>query len=445
MTPPVAGYHCGHGFDLPARKQLPAVPSTRIPPGAFMAPRPLRFVSESRMTVFRRIVAATLALLVVAPSLAQTIKLGELNSYKVFPAFLEPYRKGMELALAEVNAAGGVLGRPLEIVSRDDNGTPGDAVRVAEELTSREKVAMLIGTFPSNVGLAVADFAKQRKIPFLAAEPLTDKIVWESGNKYTFRLRASTFMQTAMLVPEAAKLGKKRWAIVFPNYEYGQSATAAFKKQLNVQQSGGLEFIEVAVPLGKIEAGPVVQAMLDAQPDAIFSSLFGADLAKFVREGELRGLFKNRPVFNLLGGEPEYLDPLKDEAPVGWYVTGYPWYAIDTPEHKRFRDAYQARFNDYPRLGSVVGYSTVIAAATAIRKAGSTDPEKLVKAMQGLDVATPFGPVTFRAVDHQSTMGAFVGRTAVKEGKGVMVDWHYANGKDYQPSDDDVRRMRPAD
>jgi branched-chain amino acid transport system substrate-binding protein len=93
----------------------------------------------------------------------------------------------------------------------------------------------------------------------------------------------------------------------------------------------------------------------------------------------------------------------------------------------------------------VVGYSTVIAAAAAIRKAGSTDPEKLVAAMKGLGFSTPFGPVTFRAVDHQSTMGAFVGRTAVKDGKGVMVDWRYANGKDYQPSDDDVRRMRPAD
>ena len=164
-----------------------------------------------------------------------------------------------------------------------------------------------------------------------------------------------------------------------------------------------------------------------------------------MREGQLRGLFKDRPVFNLLGGEPEYLDPLKDEAPVGWYVTGYPWYAIDAPEHKRFRDAYQAKFNDYPRLGSVVGYSTVIAAAAAIRKAGSTDPEKIVAAMKGLDFPTPFGPVQFRAVDHQSTMGAFVGRTAVRDGKGVMVDWRYANGKDYQPSDDDVRRMRPAD
>src|SRR5213083_2299064 len=93
--------------------------------------------------------------LAATPALAQVpVKVGELNSYKVFPAFLEPYKKGMELALAVVNATGGVLGRPLELVSRDDNGTPGDAVRVAEELMSREKVVMPMGTFASNVGLA---------------------------------------------------------------------------------------------------------------------------------------------------------------------------------------------------------------------------------------------------------------------------------------------------
>ena len=378
------------------------------------------------------------------PLAAQPIKLGELNSYKTFPAFLEPYKKGMELAQEEINAAGGVLGRPLEIVSRDDNGSPGDAVRVAEELISREKVVMLMGTFASNVGLAVADLAKQRKVMFLAAEPLTDKIVWENGNRYTFRLRASTYMQTSMLVPEAAKLGKKRWAIVYPNYEYGQAATNAFKKLMMAQQPG-IEFVEQAVPLGKIDAGPVVQALQDAKPDAIFSSLFGPDLARFVREGELRGLFKDRPVFNLLGGEPEYLDPLKEEAPVGWWVTGYPWYAIDIVEHKRFRDAYQAKFKDYPRLGSVVGYSTIKAAAAALRKAGSTDTEKMLAAMSGLTFESPFGSISFRPLDHQSTMGAFVGRTAVKDGKGVMVDWRYVNGKDALPSDDEVKRMRPAD
>src|SRR4029077_335745 len=294
---------------------------------------------------------------------------------------------------------------------------------VAEELMSREKVAFLVGTFPSNVGLAVADFAKQRKTLFIAAEPLTDKIVWDAGNAYTFRLRTSTYMQTAMLIPDAAKLKKKRWAIVYPNYEYGTSATAAFKKLLKEKQPD-VEFVaEQAPPLGKIDAGAVAQALADAKPEAIFSSLFGADLAKFVREGSQRGLFKGVEVFNLLAGEPEYLDPLKEEAPVGWYVTGYPWYDIKTPEHQKFFAAYQKKFNDYPRLGSIVGYSVVIAAAAALRKAGSTNPEKLLTAMKGLDFPTPFGPVTFRPIDHQSTMGAYVGRTAVKDGKGVMVDW----------------------
>jgi len=373
---------------------------------------------------------------------AQTIKIGELNSYKVFPAFLEPYKKGWELALEEINGSGGILGRKLEIVSRDDGGTPGDAVRAADELLSREQASVLMGTFASNVGLAVSNLAKQRKVVFLAAEPLTDKIVWEDGNRYTWRLRPSTYMQTAMLVPEAAKLKKKRWAIVYPNYEYGQSATASFKKLLK-QAQPDVEFVaEQATPLGKIDAGAVVQALADAKPDAIFSSLFATDLQKFVREGNTRGLFREVAVFNLLGGEPEYLDPLRDETPEGWWVTGYPWADIDTPEHKRFRDAYQKRWNDYPRAGSVVGYASVYALAEALKKAGSTDSEKLVAAFGGLKTPTPFGAVTWRPLDHQSTMGAYVGQLARKDGRGVMVNWRYVDGATVQPSDQEIRALR---
>ena len=387
--------------------------------------------------------ALLLVLLLAAGSVtAQPIKIGELNSYKVFPAFLEPYKKGFELALEEINAKGGINGRKLEIVSRDDGGTPGDAVRVAEELISREKADVLVGTFASNVGLAVANLAAQRKIVFLAAEPLTDKIVWENGNPYTFRLRPSTYMQVAMLVPEAAKLKKKRWAIVYPNYEYGQSATESFKKLLKAAQPD-VEFVaEQASPLGQIDAGAVVQALADAKPDAIFSSLFAADLQKFVREGTTRGLFANRTVFNLLGGEPEYLDPLKDETPEGWWVTGYPWSEIKTPEHTRFRQAYEKRWNDYPRVGSVVGYTAVHAIAEGLRKAGSADPQKLSAALAGLQMDSPFGPITWRAVDHQSTMGAYVGQLAKKDGHGVMVNWHYADGARYQPSDAEIRKLR---
>ena len=381
-------------------------------------------------------------LLASSSAFSQTIKIGELNSYKVFPAFLEPYKKGMDLAIEEINRAGGIGGRKLELVSRDDGGNPGDAVRVAEELISRDKVALLTGTFASNVGLAVSNLAAQRKIVFIAAEPLTDKIVWENGNRYTFRLRASTYMQTAMLIPEAVKLKKVRWAIVYPNYEYGQSATASFKKLLT-QAQPGVQFVgEQAPPLGKIDAGAVVQALIDAKPDAIFSSLFGADLQKFVREGNLRGLFKNTAVFNLLGGEPEYLDPLKDETPNGWWVTGYPWSEIKTPAHQKFLDAYRKRWNDYPRLGSVVGYSAIYSAANAIRKAGSTDTEKLIAALKGLEMGTPFGPIVYRAHDHQSTMGAYVGQLANKGGKGTMVNWRFADGANFLPAFEEVRALR---
>ena len=394
----------------------------------------------------RNALIATLVLgIAPAAAAAQPVKIGELNSYKVFPAFLDPYRKGMQLALEEINAAGGAAGRHLELVVRDDGGTPGDAVRVAEELLSRDKVNVLMGTFASNVGLAVANLANQRKVLFLASEPLTDKIVWENGNRYTFRLRPSTYMQTAMLIPEAAKLHKKRWAIVYPNYEYGQSAAASFKKLLKQAQPDAEFVTEQAPALGKIDAGAVVQALADAKPDAIFSALFAADLQKFVREGNTRGLFKDRPVFNLIAGEPEYLDPLKDETPPGWWVTGYPWSEINTPEHTKFRGAYEKRWKDYPRQGSVVGYTAVYAVANAMRKARSADTEKLVEALQGLEMQTPFGPIRWRPIDHQSTMGAYVGQLAQKDGKGVMVNWHYADGAKFQPSDEEIRALRKAE
>ena len=214
---------------------------------------------------------------------------------------------------------------------------------------------------------------------FLAAEPLTDKITWQNGNRYTFRLRATTYMQTAMLMPAATAAKKKRWALVYPNFEYGQSAAENFKAMLKKAQPD-VEFVtEQAPPLGKVDAGAVAQAIDDAKPDAIFNVLFGADLAKFVREGNTRGVFKDRFVVSLLSGEPEYLDPLKDEAPVGWVVTGYPWDKIKTPEHTAFVDAYQKRFNDYPRLGSIVGYVDDQFARRGHREGqGSTDTEKLI-------------------------------------------------------------------
>jgi branched-chain amino acid transport system substrate-binding protein len=388
--------------------------------------------------------AAALATASAIVPAQDTIKIGELNSYKTQPAFLGPYKKGMELAVEQINAAGGVGGKTLELIVRDDNSNPGDAVRAAEELLTRDKVDVLTGTFLSHIGLAVTDFAKHKKQFFLASEPLTDKIVWADGNRYTYRLRNSTYMQVAMLIPAAVKMNKKRWAIVYPNYEYGQSAVATFKILLK-QAQPDVEFVaEQATPLGKIDAGNVVQALADARPEAMFNVLFATDLAKFVRAGTQRNFFKDLPVVSMLTGEPEYLDPLGAEAPAGWVVTGYPWYAIDTPEHNAFLKAYQARYDDYPRLGTIVGYNAILSLAAGIKKAGSTETEALIQAFKGLEVDTPFGRIQYRGVDHQSTMGAYVGTIAVKDGKGIMTDFQYVDGASVQPTDEQVRQWRPA-
>ena len=262
---------------------------------------------------------------------ADPIKIGDINSYKRLPAHTIPYKMGVELALEEINAAGGVLGRPLELVSRDDAGKPGEAVKIAEELVSKDQVALISGTLFSHIGLALTSFAGEKKVLYVAAEPLADALVWANGNRYTFRLRPSTYMQASMLANEAAKNPAKRWATIAPNYAYGKDAVAAFKKVLT-ELRPDVEFVAEQWPaLFKIDAGAEVQALAAAKPEAIYNVTFGGDLAKFVREGKLRGLFEGRLVVGLLTGEPEYLDPLKGEAPEGWLVTGYPWYDIDTP------------------------------------------------------------------------------------------------------------------
>ncbi|MGD2038172.1 MAG: ABC transporter substrate-binding protein [Desulfobacterales bacterium] len=374
---------------------------------------------------------------------ADTIKVGDVQTYSKLASFTHPYRNGWQLALEEINKAGGVMGKKIEVISRDDQGKPGEAVKVAEEMVSKDKVALLMGSFFSNVGLAVTDFAGRNKVLYIAAEPLSDALVWAKGNRYTFRLRPSTYMQAAMLAVDASKNPAKRWATIAPNYAYGKDAVASFKKVLKAKRPD-VEFVVEQWPaLFKINAGAEIQALADAKPEAVYNVTFGSDLAKFVREGKLRGFFKNVFMVSLLSGEPEYLDPLKEEAPDGWLVTGYPWYDIKTPMHTKFVKAYQAKFNDYPRTGSVVGYNTMYSVYHLLKKAGTTDTEKMVETMESLTFDSIVGPVSYRKIDHQSTMGAYVGYTALKDGKGIMVDWKYADGKDYLPSDAEVMKLRP--
>jgi len=416
------------------------------------------------MTVMPRVlstVVLVLAGLAAGPAGAQSpIRIGEINSYSgVGAAFTAPYRAALEMALEEINQKGGVLGRKIEVVFRDDKLRPDEAIKHAQELVFQERVDFLMGTFSSAVGLAVSDFALKNRRLFLAAEPLTEALTWQRGNRYTFRVRPHTWMQGRMLAERAAKLPHLRWANIGPDYEYGHKAWEGFWNRLRELKPG---VVEVSSSFPRLGAGQYVDhinKLVAANPDALYTSLFGGDWIAFVKQAAPFGLFagpQKKFVVGILLGEPEYIDPLGKDAPEGMLVTGYPWYAIDTPAHGAFVERYgryiaqhAARHPGvarYPYQGSLVGYVTMLAMAEAIRKAGTTDTENVVRAFEGLRVDTPIGAITFRAADHQSTMGAWVGTTKFdpQRGVGIMVDWEYVPGEKILPSDEEVRRLRPA-
>src|SRR6267143_1383812 len=389
----------------------------------------------------------TLALARATPVFAQApIKIGDINSYSGIGApFTGPYRAAVEMAADEVNAKGGLLGRKVEIVFRDDKGQPAEAVKHAQELVAGEQVVLIAGTFLSNVGLAVSDWAKQNKPLFVVAEALTEALTWSKGHDHVFRVRPNTYEQGRMLAEKGAKLKYVKWAAIGPNYEYGKRAWETFRDRLK-ELKPEVEVVGEHWPtLGKLEAGPFVTAILNQNPDALYVSLFGSDWLAFVREADKRGLFKKMFVVGILLGEPEYIDPLKLEAPEGMLVTGYPWYAIAAPAHRRWVEAFRQRTSAEPRLGSLVGYITVLSIAEALRRAGpDLDADRLSAAFRGLAVETPIGPITFRAVDGQSTMGAWVGTTRLDRvrGVGVMGDYEYVPGEGVLPPADEILKMR---
>lgn len=396
--------------------------------------------------ITRRAVLTGSVAVLASPSIVLAegaIKIGEINSYTAVPAFTLPYRNGWQMAVDEINAAGGVVGRKLEVISRDDAGKPADAIRFAGELVNSEKVDLLAGGYLSNIGLALSEYADHADKLYVAGEPLADALVWQNGNARCYRLRPSTYMQVAMLIPDAVKLGAKRWATVSPNYEYGQSAVKWFK-QLLAEKQPGVEFVAEQWPaLGKIDAGATVGALQQAKPDALFNVTFGPDVTNLVRQGNTRGLFPAIPVVSLLTGEPEYLAPLGADTPEGWIVTGYPVEQDTQPANAAFVRAYQERFKEAPRMGSVVGYALIKSIAAGIAKAGGVGTDAMAKGFAGVSFETPIGSASYRAIDHQSTMGAFVGKLAQKDGKGVMVDWRYVDGASVMPADAVVGTLRP--
>ena len=390
--------------------------------------------------------AATLATpgLIRAQSTSAPIRIGEINSYTAQPAFTLPYRNGWQLALDQVNASGGVLGRKLEIVSRDDAGRPQDAVRIAGELVNDAKVDLLAGTFLSNIGLAVSDFALQNKVLFVGGEPLSDALIWDKGNRYTFRLRPGTYMQSAMLVEEAAKLPAKRWVTVAPNYEYGQSAVKWFKQLLSAKAPRRRVRGRAMAGPGphrrrrhgrrprRAEARCAVQRHLRRRPHQLRPP---RQHPRALREAQRRLHAHRRARIPRAARrrDPRRLDRHRLPRRHHHHPRAPP------VQHGLSRQVRGKRRNAAPWSAS--RWST--ASWPASSRPAAPGPRPWRRASRAPSSKPPSAAPPSARWTTRPPLGAYVGKLGLKDGKGAMLDWKYVDGAAALPTDDAVKAMRP--
>lgn len=330
-----------------------------------------------------------------------------------FATYGEFARDGIQLAVDEINAGGGVLGRKLEFKIEDSTGKPDVAIQAARKLVLQDKVDVLLGIDSSGVARGVAPTIPELERPLLITHAATPDVTGTLCNKWVFRdsVNINQNLKAAALL--AKDTGAKRWTTIGPDYAFGHQSWEFFQKYLKELEPDA-EFLDPAFPkFGAEDHTPFINKVIADKPDGVIISLWGGQLVNFVRQANNLGFFDQKfQVLMTLGGAIEVLYALGDQMPEGlWVGTRYWFLAKDTDINKKFVEAYKKRFEKYPSYNAQNAYTGVYVYKAAIEKAGSTDPEKIAAAMAGLTVNSPTGEFTIRAEDHQATVDGYWGVT----------------------------------
>jgi branched-chain amino acid transport system substrate-binding protein len=328
-----------------------------------------------------------------------------------------PILKGAEMAVNDINAKGGVLGRKLEILSRDSKASPDEAVRLARELIIKNNADFLIGTLTSAEAPAVSTIAKENKIVFIAPSAKTSALTAPANlHPYIFRFASNTTTEgEAGAIIISKWKGIKRIATIAPDYAYGRDAIASFVAEIKKLRPD-IEIVDQQWPkLGEPDFTAFINAQMSKRPDAVFCDEYGGDFVTFVKQATPLGYFK--AIHNRLadGGEVGAVDvtePLGATYPFGIWSDAYDpviWPGKEPPAHKAFVAEMKKALNSkYGSGWAIQGYSAVLALVAGIEKAQSTNSEKVSKALVGLTFDTPGGKRSFNA-NHDADTGEFWG------------------------------------
>jgi len=370
----------------------------------------------------RTMLVALLTVVLLVPLAAEAqkpIKVGMPMPLSGPPAlFGDPAAKGAQMFVEELNAKGGVLGRKIELLVRDSKADANEAVRVARELILKDNVDFLVGTLTSAEGPAVSVVAKENKIVFIAPIPKTDQLTAaDKLHPYVFRVAATTTMEGRSAAEIVAKWPVTRIATMSFDYAYGQDVTRAFVEHLKKIKPGAQVVDQQWPKLGEQDYNPFINAQMAKKPEAIFSSIWGGFFVTYSKQAKALGVF-DAIKYNFIGvGEaatPETTKSMGPDYPVGIWGNSYDaFYWGETAAHRDYVARLSKYLKDeYPSSWAIQGYIGMQFLVEAIKKANSTDSDKVAHALLGLAVETPIGRLTIREKDHQANRGQLYGKTA---------------------------------
>ena len=333
--------------------------------------------------------------------------------------FGEPASKGAQMFVDDLNAAGGVLGRKIELLPRDTKGNADEAVRVSRELILKENVDFLVGTLTSAEGPAVSVVAKENKVVFIAPIPKTDQLTApDKLHPYVFRISANTTMEGRSAAEIMAKWPVTKVATISFDYAYGQDVTKAFVEHLK-KLKPSVQIVDQQWPkLGEQDYNPFINAQMGKKPEAIFSSIWGGFFVTYSKQAKALGVF-DAVKYNFIGvgeaGSPETTKSMGKDYPVGIWGNSYDaFYWGETAAHRDYVARLSKYLKDeYPSSWAIQGYTGMQFLVEGIKKAGSTDSDKVSKALLGLSIDTPIGKQTIREKDHQANRGQLYGKTVM--------------------------------
>jgi branched-chain amino acid transport system substrate-binding protein len=345
------------------------------------------------------------------------VRIGMVDPFTgVYAAIAEGERVGAQLAAAEINKKGGILGRPLELLIEDSANDVGTGVQKTRKLIERDQVNFIVGDVNSGIAIAMAQVTSEKKVLHIVSGGHTDPITGSSCTWNVYRVCNSTTMDAnAIASTLIEKLGKK-WYFLTPDYAYGHSVQASFEKILKANggtSSGSL------IPLGTPDFSSYLIQAKAYDPKVVINVMGGGDQVNSLKQFVQFGLDKQMGIAGALF-ELESIRAVPDAARIGWWTMEWWWDQPNVPHVKEFNAAIKQKTGKAATARNWFGYASVHTAAYIANQEKTLDAVKLARALSGFklppEIALQPGAPEFRAGDHELMSNVFVGEAHPPKG-----------------------------